>query len=78
VGKMSGYKADDPARQARSARYQQGLADGQQDAIRASMCPPQDELGPQNEPHSWMYARGYETGYQPSPCACNGACGRPR
>lgn len=58
-----------------SPYFAAGLADGLRDAELESQCPPEIPLGmdPARE-WSWMYKRGYERGYVPVPCMCDGSC----
>jgi hypothetical protein len=69
------YKTLDPARQATSARFQDGREDGLEDAITASQCPPGYPTGyrPEYE-FSWMYREGYDRTFQPMPCPCDRSC----
>lgn len=67
---MTTYKTHDPARQATSLYFQQGLKDGVDDSYRSSCCPPIPPLGPDPDcSWSWLYMAGYERGYMPSPCS---------
>lgn len=60
-----------------SPYFAAGLEDGTRDALAESSCPPQPSEGPDEErAWSWMYKRGYERGYQPNPCQCDGTCQR--
>lgn len=72
------YKSDDPARRAGSPYFLAGREDGARDALELSQCPPGHVTGWDPE-KSWsvMYVRGYEEGFTPSPCPCDGSC-RPR
>lgn len=60
---MTGFKAHDPARQATSEAFQEGVRDGANDRQRAAMNPPIPELG--HDPYmewSFMYREGYAKG----------------
>jgi hypothetical protein len=73
--KPTGYKTDDPKRQAASPYFRDGSEDGLQDAITASQCPPGVPHGVNLEKAwSYMYQRGYERHFKPYPCICDGSC----
>jgi hypothetical protein len=71
------YDSQDPARQAKSAFYQAGAADGCRDTALESACPPQLGLGMDaDREFSYMYQAGWAAGYAPVPCRCDGSCKR--
>jgi hypothetical protein len=62
--------------EANSPMFRQGLDDGEADSHRASVCPPQEVLGPQPPFPAYrvMYDRGYTQAFQPCPCVCDRSC----
>lgn len=69
------FDSQDPARQAKSAYFQDGAADGTFNAAQESACPP--AFGPGKDPgkeFSYMYLAGWEATYVPVPCPCDGSC----